>query len=230
MDRLPPEKTTPESLPLTITNLPTNEESILDSPRLERNNASNHDADHPSSRFSSRKPTPGDKHTVLIRRDLEVIHPDENIIDVSTTYDRARRSMEAREQSRREVEEKNERSRREIEEKHERSLAQDLGVEGRLFSPVRPSRRLDSSDNRRREEEDRKFKQTNFWKGCCGRVMDRRAVFYMTQVGIGFVIISFAMYKLTNPIEQHRCTGEDPSPYISLITLILGWFCPSPNI
>jgi len=73
------------------------------------------------------------------------------------------------------------------------------------------------------------FKRNTFWKSCCDSVIDRRATVFFTQVAIGAIVIFFAMAKmwLSSP---YRCSGDDPSVYIGLISVILGWFVPAPSM
>jgi hypothetical protein len=73
------------------------------------------------------------------------------------------------------------------------------------------------------------FKRNTFWKSCCDSVIDRRATVFFTQVAIGAVVIFFAMAKmlLSSP---YRCSGDDPSVYVGLISVILGWFVPAPSM
>jgi hypothetical protein len=73
------------------------------------------------------------------------------------------------------------------------------------------------------------FKRNTFWKSCCDSVIDRRATVFFTQVAIGAIVIFFAMAKmlLSSP---YRCSGDDPSVYVGLISVILGWFVPAPSM
>lgn len=73
------------------------------------------------------------------------------------------------------------------------------------------------------------FRRTTFWKSCCDSVIDRRATVFFTQVGIGAFVIIFAMAKLWMS-QPYRCNGDDPSVFIGLISVILGWFVPAPSL
>ena len=67
------------------------------------------------------------------------------------------------------------------------------------------------------------------WKGCCGKTIDRRASVFFTQVAIGVMVLLYAMVEWSKS-PPHECSGTDPTPYISMITFILGWFAPAPTI
>jgi hypothetical protein len=74
-----------------------------------------------------------------------------------------------------------------------------------------------------------KFRRNTFWKSCCNSIIDKRATVFFTQVAIGAIVIFFAMSKMWIS-EEHKCSGADPSIYIGLISVILGWFVPAPSM
>jgi hypothetical protein len=59
------------------------------------------------------------------------------------------------------------------------------------------------------------------WTSCCGSSHSSEAIRYFSQVGISSAVMSFAMYQLVN----------DPSSaqYMSLLTMVLGVWLPSPK-
>ena len=73
------------------------------------------------------------------------------------------------------------------------------------------------------------WRRNTFWKSCCDSVIDRRATVFFTQVAIGVIVAIFAMSKIWRS-EPHRCSGDDPSVFIGLISMILGWFAPAPSM
>ena len=73
------------------------------------------------------------------------------------------------------------------------------------------------------------FRRNTFWKSCCDSVIDRRATVFFTQVAIGAIVIFFAMSKMWTS-ESYQCSGDDPSVYVGLISVILGWFVPAPSM
>ena len=77
--------------------------------------------------------------------------------------------------------------------------------------------------------EELKFRRDNFWKSCCSLIIDKRATVFFTQVGVGTTVIIFSMVKLSTS-SGYECTGDDPSIFIGLISLVLGWFVPSPTM
>lgn len=69
------------------------------------------------------------------------------------------------------------------------------------------------------------FRRSNFWKSCCGAVMDRRAVQFFVQLGVGSVVITFCMVKICVAPE-----GENTTVYFSLLSALVGYFIPSPTL
>lgn len=69
------------------------------------------------------------------------------------------------------------------------------------------------------------FRRSNFWKSCCGAVVDKRAVQFFVQLGVGGVVIVFCMVKISiaNP-------DEDKTVYFSLLSALVGYFIPSPTL
>lgn len=88
---------------------------------------------------------------------------------------------------------------------------------------------LDVDRNMATQSAELEFRRNTFWKSCCSSVIDRRATVFFTQVAIGIIVIFFAMSKIWVS-EPQDCTGDDPSVYIGLISVILGWFVPAPSM
>ena len=61
------------------------------------------------------------------------------------------------------------------------------------------------------------------WNSCCFN-LNKNFVKFSVQVFISLIILALSCYKLII-IDS----SEDKSTYISLITLILGVYCPSPS-
>lgn len=72
------------------------------------------------------------------------------------------------------------------------------------------------------------FRRNTYWKSCCSRTLDKRATIFFTQVAFGVLVVGFSMGQI---IAIDNCDpAGDSSIYISLITLVLGWFAPSPSL
>ena len=65
--------------------------------------------------------------------------------------------------------------------------------------------------------------QENTWKSAC-LVMDKNAVQFFVQVGIIFLVMCFAVFKL---ITNESC--EVQTTYMSLLTLCIGLVAPAPT-
>ncbi len=65
------------------------------------------------------------------------------------------------------------------------------------------------------------YSQNSIWKSKCGKEIDSRLVQYMGSLAISLICLVFCVYQLT--------AGEDSSVYISIITMILGVYMPSPT-
>ena len=74
------------------------------------------------------------------------------------------------------------------------------------------------------EDDERTFAHDNTWKSCCLTV-DRRAVSYISQMGIGVAVITFCISMLV--IDQ-SCTSF--SRWSPLLGLVLGVMLPSPRL
>lgn len=61
------------------------------------------------------------------------------------------------------------------------------------------------------------------WRSCCLTV-DKRALAFFSSLVISLIILLFCIYQLVNKTE---C--EDIQIYISLITMIIGVYLPSPH-
>jgi hypothetical protein len=125
---------------------------------------------------------------------------------------------------------------------HQTRLLADADISNRLglMQETISNKYVDDTDNdfrndmitdRRTESRalELEFKRNTFWKSCCDSVIDRRATVFFTQVAIGAIVVFFAMAKIWLA-EPHRCSGDDPSVYIGLISVILGWFVPAPSM
>ena len=71
-----------------------------------------------------------------------------------------------------------------------------------------------------------KFEQENYWKSCCGSIVDRRTLTYVVQVIASFGAIIFCMAKIWNA-DQQECTGEDITIWVSLLSTIIGAYIPT---
>ena len=65
--------------------------------------------------------------------------------------------------------------------------------------------------------------QENTWKSAC-LVMDKNAVQFFVQVGIIFLVMCFAVFKLISDTSEGAQTI-----YMSLLTLCLGLVAPQPT-
>ena len=72
-------------------------------------------------------------------------------------------------------------------------------------------------------EED--FKNNYYWKSCCFKV-DPRTAFFFSQLFISIFVLFFCMIQLL--ISESDCGREQV--YIGLITLIIGFWLPNPQI
>lgn len=71
-----------------------------------------------------------------------------------------------------------------------------------------------------------KFEQENYWKSCCGSIVDRRTLTYVVQVIASFGAIIFCMAKIWNA-DQQECSGEDITIWVSLLSTIIGAYIPT---
>jgi hypothetical protein len=78
-----------------------------------------------------------------------------------------------------------------------------------------------------REPQEIDFRRRTYWESC-GGVCDRRTVTYFMQVTIGVSVVFFCMIKLWN--NKHDCVGEDVTVYFVLLSALIGFFIPSPNM
>lgn len=69
------------------------------------------------------------------------------------------------------------------------------------------------------------FRRSNFWKSCCGAVVDKRAVQFFVQLGVGGVVIIFCMAKICLAESD-----ENTTVYFSLLSALVGYFIPSPTL
>jgi hypothetical protein len=88
---------------------------------------------------------------------------------------------------------------------------------------------IDREDRMAARTAELEFRRNTFWKSCCDSVIDRRATVFFAQVGFASVVMMFVMAQLFLA-EPYRCDGDDPTIYVRLITLIVGWFAPQPSM
>ena len=62
------------------------------------------------------------------------------------------------------------------------------------------------------------------WRSCCLRMNPQAAVFF-SQLFISSIVILFCIYELNSSTD---C--DTRGFYSALLTLILGWFVPSPGV
>ena len=74
------------------------------------------------------------------------------------------------------------------------------------------------------EDEERRFVHATTWRSCCLTV-DKRALLYFGQMGVGIVIIAFCLAML---IKNENC--ETFSRYSPLLTFIIGIMLPAPKL
>ena len=74
------------------------------------------------------------------------------------------------------------------------------------------------------EDDERKFQHETGWRSCCWTV-DKRALLYFGQMGIGIVIIAFCLAML---IQNENC--ETFSRYSPLLTFVVGIMLPAPKL
>jgi hypothetical protein len=67
-------------------------------------------------------------------------------------------------------------------------------------------------------------KNNNEWKSCCGRIVDKRAIQYFTQITIISITMIFSFYQL---ITVENCEAQHV--YIGLLTMLLGVLIPNPK-
>ena len=64
------------------------------------------------------------------------------------------------------------------------------------------------------------------WRSCCLEI-DKQAIIYFSQIGIGVAVLSFSAVQLLR--SDFQC--DKSSPYLGLISFIIGTYVPksSPN-
>lgn len=80
--------------------------------------------------------------------------------------------------------------------------------------------------DRKEKKNNLSFEQENYWKSCCGSIVDRRTLTYIVQVIASFGAIIFCMAKIWNA-DQQECTGEDITIWVSLLSTIIGAYIPT---
>ena len=74
------------------------------------------------------------------------------------------------------------------------------------------------------DAEERKFAHETTWRSCCLTV-DKRALLYFGQMGVGILIISFCISML---IMDDSC--DSFARYSPLLTLVVGIMLPAPKL
>lgn len=101
----------------------------------------------------------------------------------------------------------------------------------RINPPVTPLStihvNLPTTDTPRRASESRIINGLNnyIWRSCCGLIVDKRILLFISQFSISLLIIVFSMYQLH---IDDSC--ERQQIYLNLITLMVGIFLPSPQV
>lgn len=96
--------------------------------------------------------------------------------------------------------------------------------------PDTPHVAVDMEDRVLERREELGFRRMNFWKSCCGQVIDRRATQFFVQVIIGAGVMIFCMAKIWQAVPLTGCTGEDTTVYFSLLSALVGFYIPSPSM
>ena len=71
------------------------------------------------------------------------------------------------------------------------------------------------------EEEQGYVAPNRLWRSCCVE-LDKQAVVYFAQIGIGVAVLSFSAVQLLR--SNFECS--ESSPYLSLISFIVGTYIP----
>ena len=74
------------------------------------------------------------------------------------------------------------------------------------------------------EDDERKFAHETTWRSCCLTV-DKRALLYFGQMGVGILIIAFCVAML---IQNQDC--DTFARYSPLLTLVVGIMLPAPKL
>ncbi len=74
------------------------------------------------------------------------------------------------------------------------------------------------------EDEERRFAHETTWRSCCLTV-DKRALLYFGQMGVGILIIAFCISML---IMDDSC--DSFARYSPLLTLVVGIMLPAPKL
>lgn len=79
------------------------------------------------------------------------------------------------------------------------------------------------------QNQEMEFEQENFWRTCCGSIIDKRVMTYSVQVMVSMTTMAFCMIKILSSEEQD-CTGEDTTVWVSLLSAIVGAYIPTTSI
>ena len=74
------------------------------------------------------------------------------------------------------------------------------------------------------EDDERRFQHETTWRSCCLTV-DKRALLYFGQMGVGILIIAFCISML---IMDDSCNSF--ARYSPLLTLVVGIMLPAPKL
>ena len=70
------------------------------------------------------------------------------------------------------------------------------------------------------KEEQSYVPQSRLWRSCCVE-LDKQAVIYFAQIGIGVAVLAFSAVQL---IRSKTC--DQSAPYLGLISFIIGTYVP----
>lgn len=77
------------------------------------------------------------------------------------------------------------------------------------------------------ELRDSNIRSDNVYESCC-LIIDRRAVVFFTQLILSIFVLAFSCWNLSLTIVDPCSKKTDV--YIGLLTLMLGWWAPSPSL
>jgi hypothetical protein len=87
----------------------------------------------------------------------------------------------------------------------------------------------DTNKKLKRSKSSTAFTRENFYKTCCGSIIDRRALLFFTQLCISLIGIGFSIYKLSHiPTTAESCT-EQNAWFIMLSSTLAVWL-PTPKL
>ena len=84
---------------------------------------------------------------------------------------------------------------------------------------------IESEEEKKIEIKRANIELDNVYRSCC-LVIDRRAVLFFTQLSFSVFVLGFSAYHLSE--NDQDCSRTHL--YTGLLTLILGWWAPSPSL